>query len=529
MANFQRLACLLLIGAMPSLALAQACEKQAVFNDSNRNGIFDTKEKGVAGVAVSNGNHIVYSNAKGLFSLEASAGQTIFVIKPAGYTLPLRADGLPDFFSNQASVDSNLKYGGVKKSDDSCRSFALWPTKETTQQKTNLDVLLFGDPQPKSLKDVGYYQQDIVQPIIGKHPAKLGISLGDIVHDDLSLLPEIKHVDKALNTPWLYAAGNHDLDFDANSDETSLESFRAQFGPDTFAWQEHQANFIVLDDVMYLPRQSPSYIGGLRDTQFHFLARYLARADKSKLLVISAHIPFFQTQSNRETFRGQDRKRLFALLEPFKNILLLTAHSHTQTHFLHNPNTDWFGAGRLYEYNVGATCGAYWSGIKDAQGIPNSIMSDGTPNGYAKLQIENDDYRLQWFNARQNPNQAMALHAPKVLRQGAYPGFAIVANVFMAKPETLVEVQIDAGQWQAMTRVLQTDPAIQEINRLDDMALQLRSFDRTPEATVSSHLWRFALPTNLALGAHKITVRASDSWLGEVQQETSYELQQSEP
>ena len=61
------------------------------------------------------------------------------------------------------------------------------------------------------------------------------------------------------------------------------------------------------------------------------------------------------------------------------------------------------------------------------------------------------------------------------------------------------------------------------------MALQLRSFDRTPEATVSSHLWRFALPTNLALGAHKITVRASDNWLGEVQQETLYELQQSEP
>jgi hypothetical protein len=500
-----------------------------VFNDSNRNGIFDLQEKGVPGVGVSNGNHIVYSDANGRFSLEAGAGQTVFVVKPAGYTLPLRADGLPDFFSNQASEALNLKYGGVKKSDNPCRSFALWPTKETTQQKNSLEVLIFGDPQPKSLKDVDYYQQDIVQPIIGKHKAKLGISLGDIVHDDLSLLSEIKRVDKALNTPWLYAAGNHDLDFDASSDETSLESFRAQFGPDTFAWEEHQANFIVLDDVVYLPSQTPAFIGGLRETQYHFLARYLAKADKSKLLVISAHIPFFQTQTTRETFRSQDRKRLFALLEPFKNILLLTAHSHTQTQMLHKPSTDWLGAGRLYEYNAGATCGAYWSGIKDMQGIPNSIMTDGTPNGFAKLQIENGDYRLQWFNARQNPNQAMALHAPKVLRQGAYPGFAIVANVFMAKPETLVEVQIDTGSWQAMTRVLQTDPAILEINRLDDNALHLRSYDRTPEATASSHLWRFSLPTNLALGAHKITVRASDNWLGEVQQETSYELQKSQP
>lgn len=529
MTIIQYLRLVIFAGLLPTIAYSQVCDEQFVFNDSNRNGIFDKQEKGIGNVAVSNGNHIVYSDNKGRFKLIPDVGQALFVIKPAGYTLPLRADGLPDFFSNQASQDTNLKYGGVKISDNACRSFALWQSKKNSGKKNKLDVLVFGDPQPKNLKDVSYYQNDIVKPIVGNHKVALGISLGDIVHDDLSLLPEIKRIDRALNTPWLYAAGNHDVDFDAVNDEGSLESFREQFGPDTYAWEESLANFIVLDDVVYLPGKSPDYIGGIRETQFHFLARYLARADKSKLLVISAHIPFFQTQANRETFRSRDRKRLFALLEPFKNVLLLTAHSHTQTQILHDANSDWYGAGRLYEYNVGATCGAYWSGLKDQQGIPDSTMTDGTPNGYAKLQIYQLDYRLQWFNARQNPIQAMALYAPKVLRKDAYPGFAVYANVFMAKPDTQVQVQIDYGEWQNMKRVMQYDPNVLAQNSADAKENVLLSYDRIPEATLSTHLWRFALPTNLSVGEHKITVRASDNWLGDVEQTTSYRLLEREP
>ena len=147
---------------MPSIAYAQSCEKQFVFNDSNRNGIFDPYEKGIKKIAVSNGNHIVYSDENGRFNLKANAGQTIFVIKPAGYTLPLRADGRPDSFSNQASLNTDLKYGGVKQSDSVCKSFALWSSNGKTKQSNSLNVLIFGDPQPKSLKDVSYYQNDIV-------------------------------------------------------------------------------------------------------------------------------------------------------------------------------------------------------------------------------------------------------------------------------------------------------------------------------------------------------------------------------
>lgn len=518
------LSCLALLISAPVAAMECA---PSVFLDGNRNGTRDGGELGLTGVMVSNGDRIVWTDKQGVYALPAERGKTLFVIKPAGYALPRRDDGLPDSFANQPGTLHGLKYGGVSKADPACRDFALWPEQKPAE--TDMTVLVFGDPQPKSMKDVDYYRRDIVQPLAGRHEAALGISLGDIVHDDLSLLAEVKKADKALDTPWLYVAGNHDIDFDAPDDPQSLESFRSAFGPDTFAWEERAANFIVLDDVIYLPGEKPAYVGGLRAAQFRFLQSYLETADKTKLLVISAHIPFFQASARRETFRAADRKRLFEMLKPFRDVLLLTAHSHAQSHVRHGPGTDWHGAGRLHEYNAGAACGGYWSGIKDAEGIPDATMEDGTPNGYAKLVIADGAYRLNWFNARQQPNQAMALHAPKVLRQGAYPGVAVYANVFMARHDTVVEVRIDQGGWQPMTKVQQADPRVLEINALDDSAAFLRSYDRMPEAVDSSHLWRFALPTDLAEGPHAITVRAGDEWLGKVEQGAQYELRRAEP
>jgi C terminal of Calcineurin-like phosphoesterase/N terminal of Calcineurin-like phosphoesterase/Calcineurin-like phosphoesterase len=520
-----RFLCVALAGLLAMQVSAQGCYSR-VYADNNANNRFDAGDAGVRNVAVSDGVHIVRSDRNGLYRLAAKPARSLFVIKPSGYSLPKRDDGLPDFFANQASAVTGLRYGGVAQSDSSCRSFALLP-KAARNAEDRLSVLLMGDPQPKSAIDVDYYRKDIIEPLIGNVDARLAISLGDIVHDDLSLLPAVKRADSALNLPWLYAAGNHDIDFDATDDAGSLESFRRQFGPDTFAWEEPQANFVVLDNVIYMPGQKPNYTGGLRERQFHFLARYLAGADKQKLLVMAMHMPLFETGA--KSFNADDRARLFKLLAPFRDILLLTAHNHEQSHFLYGQNTGWHGQGRLREYNAGAACGGYWAGPKDAAGIPDALMSDGTPNGFARLEIEGADYRLRWFNARNVPDAAMSLHAPQVLRQGSYPGVALYANVFMAREDAVVEVRINNGPWQAMQRVLQADPRVLARNLADDAALQLNAYDRTPEASVSRHLWRFWLPTHMPVGEYSMEVRATDLWLGEVRARAQYRLQQAKP
>ncbi|WP_347247229.1 metallophosphoesterase family protein, partial [Thermomonas sp.] len=150
-------------------------------------------------------------------------------------------------------------------------------------------VLVFGDPQVKSETDVDYFRRDIVQPIHGRIPATLGLTLGDLVDDVPALLPTVKQVTETLGVPWLYAPGNHDIDPGATSDATALAAFHRVYGADTRARQTPLANFVVLDDVITLPGQKPAYIGGFREDQYAFLQRYLPTLDKDKLLVLAMH------------------------------------------------------------------------------------------------------------------------------------------------------------------------------------------------------------------------------------------------
>lgn len=519
------LALLLLSGA----GFACAAEAGgAVWLDRDGNGRHDDGEPGVAGVMLSNGRDIATTDARGRYRLPLRAGDTLFVIKPAGYRLPTGGDGLPVFWRHHFPEGSpSLRHGGIAATTAVRADFALLPGEAA---EGPLEVVLFGDPQPKSLAEVGYYARDIVEPLRGDPRARLGLTLGDVVGDDLSLYPAMNAATAWLGLPWLHAAGNHDLDFDAADDAGSLHTFRRHFGPDSFAWEEPQASFVVLDDVVYRPGERPDYIGGLREDQFDFLASYLPTLPKDRLLVLAAHIPFFDPDPARETFRRADRERLFALLAPFPKVLLLTAHGHVQRHHHHGEKDGWHGASPLHEYNMGAACGGFWGGVKDADGIPDASMADGTPNGYARLTVAPDgEYALRWSAARAPGEHAVALHAPAVLRRGAYPAVGVYANVFMGMADDRVEFRVDDGEWRPMQRVLRADPRILAENLRDDAADALRAYDRLPEAVPSTHLWRAALPTDLATGAHRIQVRAFDRWRGELRAETSYRLVDAAP
>ena len=508
-----------------------------VFDDRSGDGRRQAGEPGVPDVALSDGRTLVVTDAGGRYRIDAAPGSTVFAIKPAGWRLPGDDPARPGAWRHvPATARVMTRYGGiVAASSSSTFDIGL---RRAQAAAGPLSVRIFADPQPKSRVDVGYYGRDIVDsvraepaaaPGAGLPPAQLGASLGDIVQDDLSLYPAMNAETRRIGVPWLHVPGNHDLDFDVARDEDSLLGFRNVYGPDTFAWEEPQATFVGLDDVIYRPGQSPSYIGGFRDDQFAFLEAYLPRVPKDRLLVVMMHIPLFETEG-KDSFRDADRERLFALLQDFPHVLVLSGHMHTQQHWRHDASTGWHGAAPLHEYNVGAACGAFWSGVKDAAGIPDTTMADGTPNGYASLVIAPDArYALRWHVARAAGDPAMALHAPAVLRRGAYPAWGLYANVWMAQRDDRVEFRVDGGDWAPMRRVDAPDPDLLAENRRDDEASALRGYDRSPEATPSPHLWRGALPTDLAVGTHRVEVRAFDAWRGELRAETTYRLEEAAP
>src|SRR5690606_37278180 len=154
-----------------------------------------------------------------------------------------------------------------------------------------------------------------------------------------------------------------------------------------------------------------------------------------------------------------------------------------------------------------------------------------SPNGHALLEVGADGaYRLSWHPARlpagdpaRTPD--MHLHAPRVLRQGAYPAWGVYANVYMGAADTRVEFRVDGGGWAPMRRVEAPDQRLSAENARADAAPALRGYDRSPEAQPSPHLWRVALPTALGVGEHRVVVRAFDRWHGEQRASTRYRLE----
>ena len=91
--------------ATPAQAGASAsgpgCDSGVVYEDRNANGRRDDGEPGIAGVHLSDGAQLVTTDSAGRYTLPPRDGASQFLIKPAGYALRTRDDGLPDFWQNQ--------------------------------------------------------------------------------------------------------------------------------------------------------------------------------------------------------------------------------------------------------------------------------------------------------------------------------------------------------------------------------------------------------------------------------------------
>jgi 3',5'-cyclic AMP phosphodiesterase CpdA len=143
-----------------------------------------------------------------------------------------------------------------------------------------------------------------------KKNAVLGISLGDLVGDNLSLQKPYADVMKEVGLPWYNVMGNHDMNYDAKEDKLSDETFESNFGPANYSFNYGNVHFIILDDILYPdPRDGKGYWGGFREDQLQFIENDLKLVDKNKLIVVSFHIPL--EHKNEDSFRNADRQKLF--------------------------------------------------------------------------------------------------------------------------------------------------------------------------------------------------------------------------
>lgn len=514
---------------IPGIALSQTSVSGYIYNDLNKNQQKDHNEKGIENVAVSNGVDVVLTDKRGRYSLSIQDDQTVFVIKPRGYQVPLNERNLPQFYYHHkpAGSPTTYKYQGVKSTGKLPKevNFSLQQQAETD----SFDILVFGDPQPYTEKELDYFKRGIVNEVKNNRKnAVFGISLGDLVGDNLNLQKPYAEVMREIGLPWYNVMGNHDMNYEATEDHLSDETFESNFGPANYSFNYGNVHFIILDNILYPdPRTKKGYWGGFRADQLRFIENDLKLVDQNKLIVVSFHIPL--NHKNEDTFRNADRQKLFDLLSPFSNVLLLSAHTHLQQQLFYGKKDGWNGIKELHEYNAATTSGDWYSGTKDEAGLPASTMRDGTLKGYSFLSFKDNQYDIKYKSFGKEDDYQIKLYVPKVIPFPSKTSAKVVANFFMGSKKDKVEYRLDGGQWKSMDYHETIDPAFAQSVYKWDTTEQLFEGRRPSNPEVSSHIWVGGFTNKLNAGTHKVEVRAFDMFGHEFTTSETFEVQKAIP
>jgi hypothetical protein len=499
-------------GSLPPLPDGPGYARGIVFEDLDGNGKLDSGEPAIRGVRVSNGNQVVATDRLGRFALRIDDDTAIFVIKPTGMRTAIDDRMLPRFYylHKPGGSPAHLDYPAVPATGPLPASinFPLYKQRETSPFR----VLVIGDPQPQSIRDVDYYQRDILAEL-PQYDAAFGLILGDIVDNDLALLDPLTRATGLVGIPWYHVLGNHDMNFDAMNDRTSDETFERVFGPSTYAFEYADVHFIVLDDVVFRPavealNQSVGYRGGLTSRQLEFVAHYTESVPEDERIVLLMHIPLV----GRDAHQVPERDALFEILAGHPRTLSISAHTHMQGHLFLGSEEGNPGPTH-HHWNSPTASGSWWRGRRDERGIPHTTMRDGSPNGYSILTFDQLDYAIRFKPAGRPDAYQMEIYAADEV--AAHATTAVFANVFAGSERSTIEMRIvgpdakTAGPWNPMQHVREKDPAYVKIREREKGLLGVDEFP-LPGAVPSTHLWKAALPGDLSQGSYWIEVRSLD-------------------
>lgn len=269
-----------------------------------------------------------------------------------------------------------------------------------------LRVALVGDPQVDNPVEMGYARRSIYRDLRGRRDLDLCIFLGDLVNDNMSLLPESLSIIDSLPFQSFMVPGNHDRDVyrgpkssGSMSRSRDLSTWRKSVGYVDTSFVRGNVRFIMMNNVRYAAAGMTDYVGGFTEKQKHWLdsvlvtdvarGRKMSRGsvDRSKrpsrgkvtpaLTILATHIPFSQ-------MKGRDS--VLALIPEQARMLYVSGH----THFISRDNS-------IPDVIAGATCGSWWRGVKDSDGVPYALQSCGAPRGYFVAEISRDgDYTLRY-------------------------------------------------------------------------------------------------------------------------------------
>ncbi|HOO31637.1 MAG TPA: calcineurin-like phosphoesterase family protein [Thermotogota bacterium] len=474
--------------------------KGTVYLDENRNGCFDSEEKGISGVVVSNGIDCVLTDEIGYYRLPERTESVLFITKPSDYMTPVNEYNIPQFYYIHYPEGSPEKIKmGINPTGDLPEEINFPLYAEVSEE--DFEIVAVGDPQTKTIEEIDYLRDDIFADFVNTDRT-FAIVLGDIMDNNVELFPDYLEVCKTANFPIYNVPGNHDLNFNAVDDKHSLDTFISFFGPSYYSFDYGKIHFVVLDDVEY---KGSSFIGNVGETQLQWLEHDLEYVPEDKMIVLSMHVPIYSFVDNPGSKdHMKDMKELFKVLEGREKILALAGHTHTLENDFIGEKLGWTGKKPIHLIIGGAACGSWWGGPFDERGIPEALQTDGAPNGVNYLSFKGTEYTHLYKSANFEEDFQIRISTPRGnIKQKALKFTDIMANVFNAGDDTEVFVSLDGADFEKMTSKNLYDPYVQAVYK-KNLAYGT--------ARLCAHLYSASLPDNLELGLHTISVKYTDRY-----------------
>jgi len=96
----------------------------------------------------------------------------------------------------------------------------------------------------------------------------------------------------------------------------------------------------------------------------------------------------------------------------------------------------------------------------------------------------------------------------------------VLVNVFAGSEKSVVEMQIDNGNWITMENFKTIDPEVLRMHQLSPFLKEKVNGQQLDEVlgfamdypSISHHIWKAKLPNGINIGTHTITIRTTDMY-----------------
>ncbi|MCU7693224.1 calcineurin-like phosphoesterase C-terminal domain-containing protein [Haoranjiania flava] len=429
-------------------------------------------QKPASGVVVSDGYSVVSTDKNGVYQMKANENaRFVFTSIPASAKIPMK-NGLPEIYK---PIYKNKQ---VARQD-----FHL----EAATKFSKFHLLALADVQIANNTDLSLLKADIEK--IREHTLALkdsgeviGISLGDLVWDNMSYFPNYAEEIKKLKIPVFQVIGNHDHDLTESDDRKAIRHFENNFGPAYYSFNFGSNHFVVLDNVLY--KGNKKYTGEITEAQLNWLKNDLEYVNKDQQIIVALHIP---TSKRFSSFVSPNSQKLYSLLEGYK-VKILSGHTHYNVVTTVNKN--------IQEYTIGAVCGAFWTG---------DICSDGSPRGFTVFKLKDNEVVNKYYKGTNHEKayQIKVYEPGKAVSTGLKND--VIMNVFGWHTNWTVSVSEDNQTPVVLKNITEKDP--DAFNTMNGKSLPVYRPFVEPHAK-NDHMFHYRPSANW----QQISVQAADPY-----------------